>query len=292
MSKISKYFKEAVARAVNYNQFHSDFLRKLPKEFHPAAKLQFIPFLNTNERAIANKIEAFRPQIPKVSDAQKIASYTSPHSGSFQKDEQGHALSGEYVESNVEAHVKTGSPKLKGMLLRRIVEGYGAKRVLELGTNTGFSGSYFVSVNGVELTTIEGSDALCNIADKNMRRISPKYRIMNNLFDDAIDQLIQENAKFDCVFIDGQHEKEATLHYAERVKPLMEKNAIYIFDDIYWSDDMNEAWKELVYTKDFFKAVDLFAVGVCVQEENSSGKTALYDLGDYLPRPNIFRKNW
>lgn len=293
MSKLTKLLKNLAARALNAGQFKQDFLRKLPPAFHPAARLLFYPILTAEERRMAAKIEGLRNKIPSVLQAEKVASYTSPHSGTFQKDEKGHALSGAYVENSLSSHMKTGSGKFKGMLLKRIAQGYGAMRVLELGTNTGLSGSYFLAAHPqLKLTTIEGSADLCKIAQHNLAQVSSNFRVMNALFDDAIDTLIAEGAQFDCVFIDGQHEKEATLHYAMRVAPLMAPNAIYIFDDIYWSDDMNDAWKELLFSKRYAAAVDFFAVGVCEQREGHTRSTQLYDMGDYLPRPGIYRKNW
>jgi predicted O-methyltransferase YrrM len=187
--------------------------------------------------------------------------------------------------------MKTGSGILKGLLLRRIVAGTGAKRVLELGTNTGFSGSYFLSVNNLKLTTVEGSSALCQIADRNMSRISDNYQIHNCLFDEAIDRLTMENEKFDCVFLDGQHEREATLHYAKRLKPLMSEGAIYIFDDIYWSDDMNQAWKDLTLLEGFSHSVDFLTLGV-LRQHTLSPRARPHDLGNFIPRPPIFRKGW
>jgi len=248
--------------------------------------------MTSEERMLGKKIESFRNQIPKFYAREEIQSYTSPHSNTFKLEENSaHTVPGEFVSTDIKSIMKTGSDIFKGTLLRRVVEGTQRKRVLELGTNTGFASSYFVSVDGVELVTIEGSEDLCKIADKNISRISLNFKIMHTLFDDAIDQLIAENQKFDCVFIDGQHEKEATIHYKNRLKPLMTKNAIFIFDDIYWSDGMNQAWKELFIDAEFSYGVDLQLIGV-LQKEPGSKKTDLYDINDYLPRPSIFRKGW
>lgn len=291
MSKIAKYLSHFLTRMVNYGKFKGDFLRTLPAAYHPAAQLLFYYNQKAAEKKLAQKIEAFRASIPELAKGMEVGGYTSPHSGTFQKDEKGHAVSGTFLQSGIEAHMKTGTAIFKGILLRRIVEGTKVQKILELGTNTGFSGSYFLSVDGVELTTVEGSEAFCKIAKFNMDRISKKHRIIHAFFDDAIDQLIQEGESFDCVFIDGQHEREATLHYANRVKPLMKRDAYYIFDDIYWSEDMNQAWKELCFSYNFCEAVDLLNVGLCKQGSDCK-KTVLYDIGDYIPRPAFQRKNW
>ena len=291
MKKVGFYVSNLVKRVLNYGKFKKEFLKRLPQKFHGAANLLYYHTFTPEEKKLAGEIESFRSKIPALSAAKEIHSYTSPHSNTFKTDDQGRALPGEYVSSAVEAHMKTGSSTFNGILLRRIVDGAGVKRILELGTNTGFSGCYFLSVPGTELVTIEGSDALCEIAKLNMDRFSDKHRIMNMLFDEAIDILLKEKAAFDCVFIDGQHEQKATLHYTQRVLPLLKPGALIVHDDIYWSDDMHQGWQHMVQDPQFSETVDLFYKGICVVGNGKAPK-AHYDMGAYLPRPQIFRKNW
>lgn len=291
MKKVGFYVSSLVQRVLNYGKFRGEFLGRLPQRFHGAAKLLFYFTFTAEEKKLASEIESFRSKIPSLSTAKKVYSYTSPHSNTFKTDEKGKAVPGEYIGSAVESHMKTGSSTFNGILLRRIVAGAGVKKILELGTNTGFSGCYFLSVPGTELVTIEGSDTLCEIAKINMDRFSDKHRIMNMLFDEAIDVLLAEKASFDCVFIDGQHEQKATLHYTQRVLPMLKPGALIVHDDIYWSDDMHAGWQKMVQDPQFSETVDLFYKGICVVGNGTAPK-AHYDLGEYLPRPEIFRKNW
>ncbi|MDE5107691.1 MAG: class I SAM-dependent methyltransferase [Trichodesmium sp. St17_bin3_1_1] len=46
----------------------------------------------------------------------------------------------------------------------------------------------------------------------------------------------------DIADIDGHHEKLATLRYCELIKPMLNPDSVVIFDDIYWSQDMYDAW--------------------------------------------------
>ena len=241
MKKISFLTRNVLMRLMNRTRFKNDFLRNLPEAYHPVAKFLFSPFFTSEEKVLAKKIESFRSEAKGIMGVEEVASFSSPRSNTFEKDDKGHSKVDTYEMREFDKVMKTGSGKLNGILLRRLIQGTGVKKILELGTNTGFSGAYFISIPDVELVTIEGSAQLCKIADENMKRIGDKYRIMEMLFDDAIEQLIGAGEKFDCVFIDGQHEKEATIHYAERVMPLMEKDAVFVFDDLYWSDGMNQA---------------------------------------------------
>jgi len=286
--------KQIISRIINLYSFEKHFLKSIPPAYREAAKLLYFHNLSltVEERRLGKEIELFRSTIPCVVSGNEIPSYSSPHSSTFKMDEiSGHAEPGPFLTAETESMMKVGTSIWKGMLLRRIIEGTKVKRILELGTNSGFSGCYFLSVAGTELVTIEGSKQLCELAQRNISRVSGSYKIMNCLFDIGIDQLIDEKALFDCVFIDGQHEKKATLHYAERVKPLMSNGSIYIYDDIYWSDDMNQAWKELCYNPNNSETVDLFKIGICKQDQNGKG-TVHYDIGDCLVRPVIKRKGW
>ena len=279
-------------RKMNKAAFHGDFMRNLPEQFHQAALLAFTRSATAEEKALAKKIESFRKTIPSLQEKKELHSYSSPHSDTYETNDQGHAVPGPYITSSVQAHMKTGIKKSRGILLRRIVEGLGARRVLELGTNTGFSGCYFLSAPTLEeLVTIEGSKDLCSIAEKNMSRISRKFRLMEMLFDDAIDLLQGENARFDCAFIDGQHEREATLHYADRVKPIMAEGGALIFDDIYWSDGMNDAWREACFSADYSTTLDLGQKGIGILRQGDEPKRH-YDICDYIGRTEIHHKGW
>ena len=115
---------------------------------------------------------------------------------------------------------------------------------------------------------------------------------MNCSFDEAIDQLITNNEKFDCLFLDGQHEREAVLHYTKRVTPIMSEGAIFIYDDIYWSEGMNQGWKELFQEYEFSQGVDLLTIGI-LKKNKEDQKSVIYDIGDYVPRPaEFYKKGW
>ena len=111
------------------------------------------------------------------------------------------------------------------------------------------------------------------------------------MFDEAIEELHEKNEKFDCVFIDGQHERKATMHYADRVLPLLNEGGSIIFDDIYWSEDMNRFWKEVCLRPEFATTIDLRLKGVAIRKKANEPK-AHYDICEYLGRPRFSMKGW
>lgn len=282
--------RQLILRLRKRQAFENSFLASLPDSLHEPARLLFYQNPTPDEKRTGASIESYRKHISQSGET--LRSYSSPHSGTFDKDGNKHAVPGPYAANTAKAHSQTGVSVKGGIFLKRLVTGLGARRVLELGTNTGFSGCYFLSCPELEeLVTIEGSQDLCEIADTNLRRISGSYRIMNMLFDDAIDQLIQDGEKFDCAFIDGQHEREATHHYARRVMPLLKPGGAIVFDDIYWSDDMNQCWKELCEWPDFALTVDFQRTGVAFLRDRDEDKLHC-DLCEYVGTPTIARKGW
>jgi len=272
--------------------FYGEFLPALPAPYRPAALLAFTRRREPGEDAVASEVERFREEIPKLASKPKLASHPSPHSGTFSTDESGHASPAALAEAPVEAHMKTGVDPYGGLLLRRLVEGAGARRVLELGTNTGFSGSYILSAPTCEwLDTVEGSADLCELARINLARTSDRFRVMNTLFDDALDELGGEE-RYDAAFLDGQHEREATLHYVDRMLALLKPGGMVILDDIYWSEDMNRAWQDVCGDARFPLTIDYASKGVAVAAGAPEGFAGHFDLCRYVGRPAVHRRGW
>jgi len=61
-------------------------------------------------------------------------------------------------------------------------------------------------------------------------------------------QVLRESAPFGFIFIDGHHEEQATLNYFEEIIPYAGQNAIFLFDDIYWSIGMNRADRRIGFS--------------------------------------------
>jgi len=74
--------------------------------------------------------------------------------------------------------------------------------------------------------------------------------------------VIDKLDKVDFVFVDGNHQKEATLRYFEWCLPKVHEDTLLIFDDIYWSDGMKEAWAEIKANPQVTVTVDLFWIGL------------------------------
>ena len=140
----------------------------------------------------------------------------------------------------------TGKDERWGTALHLIARSFESSTGLELGTCAGISALYIASAPSMTTYwTIEGSSDLCDIARDTVSGL-PGVRVVNALFDDALDDELPRLAgRLDFAFIDGHHERVATVHYADRIVPALADGAVVIFDDISWSADMRSAWDDL-----------------------------------------------
>ncbi len=155
-----------------------------------------------------------------------------------------------------------------GTFLHILASSAGSKNILELGTCAGISGCYLSSAASCEnFWTIEASEGLSNIARKNLAAISDKATVFNGLFDDVLDEFLPNlgGKQLDFVWIDGHHERVATIHYFQRLIPHLSKQAIVLFDDVSWSADMRQGWEELARWPGFEYTFDLKTLkGLCI----------------------------
>lgn len=102
--------------------------------------------------------------------------------------------------------------------------------------------------------------------------------VINALFDDALDEILPDIEPIDFLFIDGHHEKIATIHYWQRIRSKLSDGAVVVFDDISWSQDMRDGWNELVREPYFSHAMDFGTVGVCIYHKDGSKPPRQWDL--------------
>ena len=151
-----------------------------------------------------------------------------------------------------------------GQLLFRLVNRFKPQTILELGTSLGVSTLYLAAANSKStVTTVEGCPNISKVAQVNFNKVGVKNVILvNDQFDNFLPEYLKKTDKLDFVFFDGNHTKEATLNYFNLCLPKAGQQTVFVFDDIYWSKGMNEAWDEIKKNPKITLSVDLFALGI------------------------------
>lgn len=261
-------------------------VENLPEAIRPAARWAIDAEPTEEESELIRRLESTRSEIALLGRSE-MRSYSSPVPGSFGLDTEGKAKPGPSGVRSARGHATTGSGASKGIMLRRLVDGGKAARVLELGSHIGMSGSYIASSPRCEvLVTVEGSVELAGIAESVIARFSEGVNVRCMMFDEALDALATE-APFDLAFLDGQHEGEALHHYTHRLVDLMAPGGMIVLDDIYWSRGMNQAWQRLVAEGVFSASVDLGALGVGILDGTWQGH---WEFAKFSGRPRIPRR--
>lgn len=170
------------------------------------------------------------------------------------------------VKRTIADIVKNSAIKPKyGRLLTRIVENQQPKTIFELGTSLGISACYILKGASAksELYTIEGVPEFAKIANETFKKLNlTNFSLFNSDFDYCLPELLNQVITVDLVFFDGNHTKDATIRYFEMCLNKTNNKSVFIFDDIHWSDEMEQAWDYIKNHKNVKVAIDLFQFGI------------------------------
>jgi predicted O-methyltransferase YrrM len=155
-------------------------------------------------------------------------------------------------------------PKKYSQLLFRIANAFRSKKILELGTSLGISTLYlsFPDTNN-KVVTLEGSPEIAARARKNFEKLNRKnIELIEGEFAKTISEALSILQGPDLVYFDGNHRLAPTLSYFNQCLEHANENSIFIFDDIHWSKEMNDAWKQIIDHPLVTCSIDLFQLGL------------------------------
>jgi predicted O-methyltransferase YrrM len=155
------------------------------------------------------------------------------------------------------------SPAL-AQLIHRLAKFSNPKSVIELGTCLGITSAYLsTAAPDASVITIEGCPQTAAVAKQNFEDLKlNNIRLEVGNFDHILPGILAEQQQLDFVYIDGNHRKDATLNYFNWCLPKVHENTMLIFDDIYWSAGMKEAWAAIKAHPQVTVTIDLFWIGI------------------------------
>lgn len=146
-----------------------------------------------------------------------------------------------------QTHIRTNYPQMlsgrvQGQLLKTLVEISGARRIMEIGTFTGYSSvcmALGMPADG-HLDALEINDELENLILEGWERagISGMASLFIGDARETLGKLSAEGAVYDLAFIDAN--KREYCEYYELVLPLMKSGGLMIVDDVLWDGKVYE----------------------------------------------------
>lgn len=208
---------------------------------------------NTSDYYVYRKIEALREEL--LLSNQLIQTEDLGAGSQFQKNNF----------KKIKDIAKNAAKSEKyAQLLFRLVNHFQPSCVLELGTSLGISTAYLASANSkIKIISIEGCPETAKVASQNFKKLELENieQVVGN-FNNVLSAIVSKQDKIDFVLFDGNHRKKATLDYFHTCLEKMNENSVFVFDDINWSDEMREAWKEIKDHRQVTVTIDLFFLGI------------------------------
>jgi predicted O-methyltransferase YrrM len=173
----------------------------------------------------------------------------------------------------------------RAKLLFRIVNYFQPKSILEIGTSVGLATSALSLNDFAEITTLEGCQNTMAIAKNQFQCQFPEFsKKINFVYTEFSSYLKNLQPKtynsipttqnlqpttynlqpttYNLIFFDGNHSKAATLDYFELLLPTINNESIWIFDDIHWSEEMEESWETIKKHPKVTVTIDTFQWGI------------------------------
>lgn len=155
-------------------------------------------------------------------------------------------------------------PKKYGLLLYRLVQHYKPQTIVELGTSLGVTTAYLAAAApAAAVYTIEGSAEIQQVAARNFEALQMGFiKSLQGSFDAVLPKLLEEMQHVDLAYIDGNHRRQPTLQYFEQLLQKRKSSSVFVFDDIHWSAEMEDAWRTIQQHPAVTYTIDLFFLGL------------------------------
>ncbi len=151
-------------------------------------------------------------------------------------------------------------------LLFRLIRYLNLKTVVDLGTSLGLTTAHLaqaVRPAGGRVLTFEGCPQTAEQAQRNFDQLDlPNVSIVVGNIDDTLEPALLNAGLVDLVFFDANHRYEPTVRYFETCLLHRHNDTLFVFDDIHWSAEMEQAWAYIQAHPAVRTTVDLFGVGL------------------------------
>ena len=116
--------------------------------------------------------------------------------------------------------------------------------------------------NSDALKFFNASKVLLNKHDAYLKRYSFSL-VLENKVAQAINVIknSSNNENLDLVYIDGTYDKKSTIENFNSLLKYAHNESVFIFNNIYWSKEMTEAWNIIKKQKEITVSIDTYYLG-------------------------------
>ena len=157
-----------------------------------------------------------------------------------------------------------GITSKRAELLFRIVNYFQPENILEIGTSLGLATSALSLGNkNAKIISLEGCPNTINQCQLQLQKFNiNNIECINTEFSSYLKNPKPETRNPKLIYFDGNHSKKATLEYFELLLPTITNDSVWIFDDIHWSQEMEEAWEIIKNHPKVTVTIDTYQWGI------------------------------
>lgn len=158
----------------------------------------------------------------------------------------------------------SAKPAKYAQLLFRLINHFKPDTIFDLGTSLGLTTAYLASAKrGSTVYTFEGCPETAKVARENFHKLKlGNIKVIEGNLDETLSENLKKVDQLDFVFFDGNHRYEPTMRYFRQCLAKAHEDSVFVLDDIYWSPEMERAWKDIVAMPEVTVAIDLFQIGI------------------------------
>jgi predicted O-methyltransferase YrrM len=202
---------------------------------------------------IFHRIEALRKELINSTKTIQVHDF-----GAGSKVEKGNLRSVGSIAKHSEKN-----PAL-AQLIFKLINHFKPEIIFDLGTSLGITTIYeSFAREEAKIYTFEGCPNTAKIAQQNFERLRRKnIKLIEGNIDQTLPATVNQISKIDFAFFDANHRLEPTLRYFNTCLEKAHEHTVFIFDDIHWSDEMEQAWNQIKTDERVKLTIDLFYIGL------------------------------
>ncbi|RRB06790.1 O-methyltransferase [Larkinella rosea] len=155
-------------------------------------------------------------------------------------------------------------PERFGRLMYRLIRRFGSQVIVDLGTSLGITTLHeAAAAPSAQILTFEGCPQTAAVAARNFQKLNrTNVEIITGNIDQTLPERLKTVPKVDFAFFDANHRYEPTVRYFETCLSKAHNDTCFIFDDIHWSEEMEQAWATIKAHPSVTVSIDLFYIGL------------------------------